>query len=62
MIKEETINTTKPVTINHDEPEEGLDLNYTPNKPQEREVNHVLNNVFGFGGHNASVIFSKYKD
>ena len=51
-----------PPTINHDEPEEGLDLNYTPNKPQEREVNHVLNNVFGFGGHNASVILSRYKD
>lgn len=51
-----------PPTINHDEAEEGLDLNYTPNKPQEREVNHVLNNVFGFGGHNASVIYSKFID
>ncbi|KAL7545511.1 hypothetical protein ACHAWF_008860 [Thalassiosira exigua] len=49
-----------PPTINHNEPEEGLDLNYTPNKPEKREVNHVLNNVFGFGGHNATLIFSKF--
>jgi 3-oxoacyl-[acyl-carrier-protein] synthase II len=49
-----------PPTINHNEPEEGLDLNYTPNKPQKREINHVLNNVFGFGGHNASLIISKF--
>lgn len=51
---------TIPPTINHNEPEEGLDLNYTPNTPQKREVTHVLNNVFGFGGHNASLILSKY--
>lgn len=51
---------TIPPTINHDEPEEGLDLNYTPNTPQKRTVNHVLNNVFGFGGHNATLIISTY--
>ena len=50
-----------PPTINLEEPEEGLDLNYTPKIPQKREVRHVLNNVFGFGGHNATLIFSEYK-
>lgn len=54
-------NQTVPPTINLDEPEEGLDLNYTPNKPEKREINHVLNNVFGFGGHNATLILSKFE-
>jgi len=56
-ITEQTI----PPTINHHEPEEGLDLNYTALKPEKRSVRHVLNNVFGFGGHNATLIFSAYE-
>lgn len=55
-----------PPTINHDEDDkdENIDynLNFTFNKAQERELNAVLSNTFGFGGHNASVIFKKYKD
>ncbi|MCB0280704.1 MAG: beta-ketoacyl-ACP synthase II [Calditrichaeota bacterium] len=50
-----------PPTINHHQPDEGLDLNYTALKPQKRSVRHVLNNVFGFGGHNATLIFSAYE-
>lgn len=55
-----------PPTINHEEgdDDEELDynLNFTFNKAQERELNAVLSNTFGFGGHNASVILKKYKE
>ena len=54
-----------PPTINHEDddkdPEVDYDLNFTFNKAQEREINAVLSNTFGFGGHNAAVIFKKYK-
>ncbi len=52
-----------PPTINHftDDPELDKNLNFTFNKAQEREVRAALSNTFGFGGHNASVIFKKYK-
>ncbi len=51
-----------PPTINHftDDPEFDPKYNFTFNKAQEREVNAALSNTFGFGGHNASVIFKKY--
>jgi 3-oxoacyl-[acyl-carrier-protein] synthase II len=50
-----------PPTINHFTDDENLDmnLNYTFNKMQERDVNVALSNTFGFGGHNTSVIFRK---
>lgn len=55
-----------PPTINHvegdNDPEVDYDLNFTFNKPQKREINAVLSNTFGFGGHNTSIIFKKYKD
>ena len=55
-----------PPTINHEDddkdPEVDYDLNFTFNKAQEREINAVLSNTFGFGGHNAAIIFKKYKD
>ncbi|MBD5311291.1 MAG: beta-ketoacyl-ACP synthase II [Muribaculaceae bacterium] len=54
-----------PPTINHEEgdndPDVDYDLNFTFNKAQKREINTVLSNTFGFGGHNASIIFKKYK-
>lgn len=52
-----------PPTINHftDDPEIPL-LNFTFHKAQERVVNYALSNTFGFGGHNATVIFKKYKE
>jgi 3-oxoacyl-[acyl-carrier-protein] synthase II len=51
-----------PPTINHfdDDPEIDNKLNFTFNKAQERVVNAVISNTFGFGGHNASVIFRKF--
>jgi 3-oxoacyl-[acyl-carrier-protein] synthase II len=52
-----------PPTINHftDDPEINPRLNLTFNKAQKRKVNIALSNTFGFGGHNASVIFKKYE-
>jgi len=52
-----------PPTINHTTEDPALDnkLNFTFNKAQERTVNAALSNTFGFGGHNASVIFKKFK-
>lgn len=50
-----------PPTINHSTVDEEIDpkLNLTLNKAQKREVNVALSNTFGFGGHNACVIFKK---
>ena len=51
-----------PPTINHktDDPNIDNKLNLTFNKAQQRTVNYALTNTFGFGGHNASVLFKKY--
>lgn len=50
-----------PPTINHFTDDPGLDnkLNLTFNKAQERKVNAAISNTFGFGGHNASILFKK---
>ena len=59
-------NDIVPPTINHEEddkdPEIDYNLNYTFNKAQKREVRAALSNTFGFGGHNACVIFKKYAE
>lgn len=51
-----------PPTINHfnDDPEIDSKLNFTFNKSQKREVNYVMSNTFGFGGHNACVVLKKF--
>lgn len=48
-----------PPTINLDNPSEGCDLNLVPHTAQEHDINVVLSNSFGFGGTNATIIFSK---
>ncbi|MEM7028721.1 MAG: beta-ketoacyl-ACP synthase II [Chloroflexota bacterium] len=48
-------------TINYEVPDEDCDLNYTPNDPQQRDMNVAMSNSFGFGGHNATVVLKKYK-
>ncbi len=50
-----------PPTINHQTDDEEIDskINFTFDKPQERTVNVALSNTFGFGGHNACVLFKK---
>ncbi|MFT7072031.1 beta-ketoacyl-ACP synthase II [Patiriisocius sp. Uisw_017] len=52
-----------PPTINHTTIDENIDpsLNLTLNKAQEREVNISMSNTFGFGGHNACVLFKKWR-
>jgi 3-oxoacyl-[acyl-carrier-protein] synthase II len=49
-----------PPTINLDHPGEGCDLDYIPNVARERRVDCVMSNSFGFGGHNASLLVSRY--
>ena len=59
-------NDIVPPTINHEEgdedPEIDYNMNFTFNKAQKREVRAALSNTFGFGGHNACVIFKKYAE
>ena len=47
-------------TINYDTPDPECNLNYVPNTAQDSQVNAVLSNTFGFGGHNAVVCIRKY--
>ena len=49
-----------PPTINLENPGEGCDLDYTPNVAGERKVRVALNNSFGFGGHNATLVAAAY--
>jgi 3-oxoacyl-[acyl-carrier-protein] synthase II len=51
-----------PPTINHftDDPEFDTNINFTFNKPQRRKIRAALSNNFGFGGHNACVVFKEY--
>ncbi len=48
-----------PPTINLEEPSEGCDLNFVPLTPQKRKIETVLNNSFGFGGTNGTLVFTK---
>jgi len=58
-----TQNNIVPPTINHQTQDPDIDnkLNLTLNKAQERTIKYALSNTFGFGGHNASVVFKEYK-
>jgi 3-oxoacyl-[acyl-carrier-protein] synthase II len=49
-----------PPTINLDNPSEGFDLDFAAHTAQERVVSIALNNSFGFGGHNVSIVFGKF--
>lgn len=54
-------NNFVPPTINLENPGEGMDLDYTPNKGKERTINYALSNSLGFGGHNATIVLKKYE-
>ena len=51
-----------PPTINHSEADPNIDarLNLTLNEAQQRKLNIVMSNGFGFGGHNTSVVFKSF--
>ncbi len=51
-----------PPTINYETPDPACDLNYTVNESEARDVKYALNNAFGFGGHNTTLVFKKYED
>jgi 3-oxoacyl-[acyl-carrier-protein] synthase II len=49
-------------TINYDEPDPELDLDYVPNRSRPHNIRAAISNSFGFGGHNATIVFRKYPD
>ena len=51
-----------PPTINYENPDPELNLNYTPNKAVKRDVDAVLSNSFGFGGHNTTLAIRRFKN
>ena len=51
-----------PPTINYQVPDPECDLDYVPNTAREMKINAVINNSFGFGGHNASIAAKKFTD
>ncbi len=50
-----------PPTIGYETPDEGLDLDYVPNKGRSTEVQYALTNSLGFGGHNATLLIKKWQ-
>jgi 3-oxoacyl-[acyl-carrier-protein] synthase II len=48
-----------PPTINYQTPDPLCDLDYVPNQPRQAAPKHVMSNSFGFGGHNATLVFSR---
>jgi 3-oxoacyl-[acyl-carrier-protein] synthase II len=51
-----------PPTMNYEFPDPDCDLNYVPNKAISKTVNAAISNTFGFGGHNASLLFVKFME
>ena len=51
-----------PPTINYEFPDEECDLDYVPNKAIQADVNYAISNGFGFGGHNAVLVFKKFDE
>lgn len=50
-----------PATMNYETPDPDCDLDYVPNEARKQDVNVVVSNSLGFGGHNVSLIFKKYQ-
>jgi 3-oxoacyl-[acyl-carrier-protein] synthase II len=55
------LNDMMPPTINYDNPDPDLDLDYVPNQARAKVVKVALSNSFGFGGHNATLLVKKFE-
>ena len=55
-------NSLVPPTINYKVPDEECDLDIVPNEPVKQDINVVMSNSLGFGGHNASIILRKFEN
>jgi 3-oxoacyl-[acyl-carrier-protein] synthase II len=55
-------NNLIPPTINYHTPDPECDLDYVPNQSRRAELEHVMSNSFGFGGHNATIILNKFRE
>ncbi len=51
-----------PATINYETPDPACDLDYVPNHPRPAAPRHIMSNSFGFGGHNATLVFSRFAE
>jgi 3-oxoacyl-[acyl-carrier-protein] synthase II len=51
-----------PPTINYEVPDPECDLDYVPNQARPQKVQHIMSNSFGFGGHNATIIISRFNE
>ncbi|MEA1929053.1 MAG: beta-ketoacyl-ACP synthase II [Candidatus Auribacterota bacterium] len=55
-------NNLIPPTTNYEEPDPECDLDYVPNQPRAAEIDIVMSNSFGFGGHNGTLVFRRYTE
>jgi 3-oxoacyl-[acyl-carrier-protein] synthase II len=51
-----------PATIHYHNPDPDCDLDYVPNQPRQATLKNVMSNSFGFGGHNATLVFSRFDE